>query len=148
VLEVGVLPPKGSCSFGVSANVTHELAGEIFDGGENSASDDLSFDTGEPDFHLVQPGRIGGCEVQLNARMGLQESCLVGSSTGALARRLILGLYPGFPPSCPFRSCRVPVSSARHIARSVRISRTTRSCTVRSKTYETYQTGATAEIDP
>ena len=51
---------------------------------------------------------------------------LVGSSTGAVARRLILGLCPGFPPSCPFRTCRDPVSSARHIARSVRISRTTR----------------------
>ena len=32
----------------------------------------------------------------------------VGSSTGAVARRLILGLYPGFPPSCPFRTCRGP----------------------------------------
>jgi hypothetical protein len=62
---------------------------------------------------------------------------LVGSSTGAVARRLILGLYPGFPPSCPCRTCRGPVSSARHIARSVRISRTTRSCTVRRKAYET-----------
>ena len=65
------------------------------------------------------------------------KSCLVGSSTGAVARRLILGLYPGFPPSCPCRTCRGPVSSARHIARSVRISRTTRSCTVRRKAYET-----------
>jgi hypothetical protein len=39
------------------------------------------------------------------------------------------------------------VSSPRHIARSERISRTTRSCTVRDKVYETYPTGATAEID-
>ena len=73
---------------------------------------------------------------------------LVGSSTGAVTRRLILGLYPGFPPSCPVRSCRGSVSSARHIARSVRISRTTRSCTVRRKVYETFQTGATTETDP
>jgi hypothetical protein len=72
---------------------------------------------------------------------------LVGSSTGAAARRLLLGLYPRFPSSCPFRSCRNPVSSARHIARSVRISRTTRSCTLHIKVYETYQTGATAEFD-
>ena len=60
VFEVGVLPAKGSRSFGVSANVAHELAGEIFDRGEDSASDDLSFDTGKPDFDLVQPGRISG----------------------------------------------------------------------------------------
>src|SRR3954453_386405 len=70
----------------------------------------------------------------------LEERCLeavVGSSTGAVARRLILGLFPGFPPSCPFRTCRDPVSSARHIARSVRISRTTRSCILHIKSYGT-----------
>src|SRR5215813_4730345 len=33
-------------------------------------------------------------------------------------------LCPAFPPSCPFRSFRNPVSSARHVARSRRISRT------------------------
>jgi len=69
---------------------------------------------------------------------------LVGSSTGAVARRLLLGLYPRFPSSCPFRSCRSSVSSARRIARSVRISRTTRTCTVHGKVYGTYQTGTTA----
>jgi hypothetical protein len=69
---------------------------------------------------------------------------VVGSSTGAVARRLLLGLYPRFPSSCPFRSCRSSVSSARHIARSVRISRTTRTCTFHGKGYETYQTGTTA----
>ena len=34
-----------------------------------------------------------------------------------------------------------PVSSARHIARSVRISRTTRSCTLHIQGYETYGMG-------
>src|SRR5215472_1714137 len=72
---------------------------------------------------------------------------LVGSSTGATARRLLLGLYPRFPSSCPVRSCRGPVSSARHIARSVRISRTTRSCTLHLKGYGTYPAGATADAD-
>jgi hypothetical protein len=72
----------------------------------------------------------------------------VGSSAGAAARRLVLGLFPRFPSSCPFRICRGSVSNARHIARSVRISRTTRrSCTFRDKAYATYSTGATAESD-
>src|SRR5437660_6179231 len=82
VSKVGVLPPKGSRSFGVSANVAHELAGEIFDGREYSTSDDLSFDTRKPDFDLVQPGRISGCEVQLDARMRFQESCHLGGFVG------------------------------------------------------------------
>ena len=36
----------------------------------------------------------------------------------------------------------------RHIARSVRISRTTRTCTFHNKGYGAYQTGTTAEVDP
>jgi hypothetical protein len=55
--------------------------------------------------------------------------CLVGSGTGAVA------------PKC----CRSPVSSPRHITRSVRISRTTRSCTLHDKGYETYRVGAAAQ---
>lgn len=45
------------------------------------------------------------------------------------------------------RIFRSPVSNVRHIARSVRIYRTTRTCTVRSKGYEAYQDGAAAEDD-
>src|SRR5947209_12245144 len=82
VSKVGVLPPKGSRSFGVSANVAHEHAGEIFDGREYSTSDDLSFDTRKPDFDLIQTGRISGCEVQLDARMRFEESCHLGGFVG------------------------------------------------------------------
>ena len=46
-----------------------------------------------------------------------------------------------------WKPSREPVSSPRHIARSVRISRTTRSCTLHIQGYATYQTGATAEFD-
>jgi len=45
----------------------------------------------------------------------------------------------------PCTSCRSPVSSARHIARSVRMSRTTRSCTLLTKVYGSFQAGTTAE---
>src|SRR6516164_2042967 len=72
---------------------------------------------------------------------------LVGSGTGAVTRRLLLGMYPRFPSSCPVRNCRGSVSSTRHIARSVRISRTTRSCTLCIKVYETYPFGTLAEND-
>lgn len=42
---------------------------------------------------------------------------------------------------CP----RAPVSSSRRITRSVRISRTTRSCTLHDKGYEAYRDGAAAQ---
>ena len=71
-----------------------------------------------------------------------------------LGRGLALSLRRFGPPVAPPFLRGVPqypnrerVSSPRHIARSVRISRTTRSCTVHFKGYGTCQTGATAEID-
>jgi hypothetical protein len=68
---------------------------------------------------------------------------LVGSGTGAVTRRRRPWLCPGFPPSCPGRALRDAVSSSRRIARSVRISRTTRSCTFHDKGYAAYRRGAT-----
>ncbi len=49
--------------------------------------------------------------------------------------------YPGFPRSCPCRSNRDSVSSPRHVERSMRIYRTTLSCSLRAKGYATYPAG-------
>ena len=68
---------------------------------------------------------------------------MVGSRAGAVVHQDASCLYPGFPPSCPNREVRDPVSSSRHVARSVRISRTARPCTLRIKGYGTYHAGAT-----
>ena len=68
--------------------------------------------------------------------------CCVGSGTGAVARQDLAWLYPGFPPSCPCSRVRGSVSSSRHLARSMRISLTTRSCTLRGTIYVTYSIGA------
>ena len=64
---------------------------------------------------------------------------MVVPTATAVARRCTPWLCPRFPSSCPFRSDRGSVSSARHIARSVRISRTTRTCTLHTKGYGTYR---------
>jgi hypothetical protein len=53
----------------------------------------------------------------------LDPARLVGSGTGAVAPQ----------------DRQSPVSSPRHITRSVRISRTTRSCTLHGKGYVTYR---------
>ncbi len=52
-------------------------------------------------------------------------------------------LYPGFPPSCLGRVVRDSVSNPRHFTRSVRISRTTRSCALRIKIYGAFHAVAT-----
>ena len=57
-------------------------------------------------------------------------------------------LYPGFPPSCPFRNFRDSVSSPRLLKRSMRISRTTLSCALRIKLYGAYQIGVAFNHGP
>jgi hypothetical protein len=68
------------------------------------------------------PGRLFSVRRSLavtpEARIGFCSA--VGSGAGAVARRLLLGMYPRFPSSCPVRNCRGSVSSTRHIARSAR----------------------------
>jgi len=57
----------------VMPNILHDLALEIRLGSKDSPGDDIALDLGEPDLHLVQPGRVGGCVVNLNRTIGLQE---------------------------------------------------------------------------
>jgi len=42
----------------------HELSVQIGDGGEDAKSDDVALDLGEPQFDLVEPGRVSRREVQ------------------------------------------------------------------------------------
>jgi hypothetical protein len=76
-------------------------------------------------------------------RVRMLAAGVVGSRAGAVTPKDDPCLYPGFPPSCPARVIRGPVSNSLHIARSMRISRTTRPCTLHLKVYETYPAGTT-----
>jgi hypothetical protein len=44
-------------------------AGLIRHRGEHAAGDDFAFDASEPDFDLIEPGRVGGSEVKLHVGM-------------------------------------------------------------------------------
>ena len=46
------------------ADVPHELSAQIGDGGEDATGDDVALDPGEPQFDLVEPGRVSRREVQ------------------------------------------------------------------------------------
>ena len=63
-----------------------------------------------------------------------------------MARQDLAWQYPGFPPSCPCSRVRGSVSSSRHLARSMKISFTTRSCTLHGKIYGTYRVRAAFAI--
>jgi hypothetical protein len=45
-------------SLDVLADVPHELSAQIGDGGEDATGDDVALDPGEPQFDLVEPGRV------------------------------------------------------------------------------------------
>ena len=39
--------------------VTHQLAGQVLNRGEDPAGNNIALDLGEPVFDLVEPGRVG-----------------------------------------------------------------------------------------
>lgn len=55
-----------------------DVLSELFDRGEGGAMQRLSFQDGEPDFNLVEPRSPRGCEVEVNVRMTLEPSVVLG----------------------------------------------------------------------
>ena len=73
-------------SLDVLADVPHELSAQIGDGGEDATGDDVPLDPGEPQFDLVEPGRVSRREVQVDRRMASQE---LGDLLGFVRRQVI-----------------------------------------------------------
>ena len=71
--RISVCPLDGFGLAVIELDVAHELSCEIVDGGKDASGDDLAFDLGEPDFDLVEPGRIRWSEVELYLWMVRQE---------------------------------------------------------------------------
>src|SRR3984957_3697356 len=92
---VRVFPLDRASIGGVGVDVTTEFASQVRDRGENAAGDDLAFNLGEPDLHLVEPRGIRRGEVQLHARMLLKE---VSNELGFVGREVVeddMNLLPG-----------------------------------------------------
>jgi hypothetical protein len=70
------------------ADVPHELSAQIGDGGEDATGDDVALDPGEPQFDLVEPGRVSRREVQPDTikrrAMGKMRAVQVAQGGGAL----------------------------------------------------------------
>ena len=80
-------------------DVAHELPCQIADRGENAPGNQVSFDLGEPHFHLVQPGRVGRGKVEPDLRMtgqkGFHSLCLVSRKIVHNHMDLALGRLTG-----------------------------------------------------
>ena len=89
-----VTPSERDRRFVVVTDVTHDFSGEIRPGFEDAASDDVALDLREPDFDLVEPRRVSGREVKMNARVLAQESF---DGFGFVGREIV-GNDMDFPP--------------------------------------------------
>ena len=70
---IRVFPLDGPSIGGVGIDVAAEFASQVGNRGEDAPCDDLAFDLGEPDFDLIEPGRVSGREVKPDSRMLLEE---------------------------------------------------------------------------
>ena len=102
------------------------------------------------DFHLARSSALSAAPpppASLPPAPKCSSCSIVGSRTGAVLRRFRLSVDFPFPLEVPHEPNREPVSSPRHLAPSVRISRARRSCLLLVKLYETYPAGASFRID-
>src|ERR1700683_4270437 len=68
------------------AGVTHELEGQVLYRGEDPAGDHIAFDSGEPQFNLIEPRGIGWSEMQVQLGMLGQELC---DPLGLMRRKVV-----------------------------------------------------------
>lgn len=70
---IAVGPANRLRIFVVSLDVAADLACQVGERGEDAPREQVTFDFVEPEFHLVEPGRVGGREVQLDPRVSVEE---------------------------------------------------------------------------
>src|SRR5258708_17965383 len=70
---IGIFPFQCTRRFVVVPDVAQQLPLQIRDGSEYPSRDDVAVDLAEPQLDLIQPGRVGRSEVQVNFGMHRQE---------------------------------------------------------------------------
>ena len=71
--RVTVAPLYGFGSLVVVADVPHQLSPQVGNRGEDAAGDDVTLDLGEPQFDLVEPGRVSRRKVQVDVGVAIQK---------------------------------------------------------------------------
>ena len=67
--RVEVSPLHSLWSLVVLADVAHEFSAQVGDRGKDAARDHVTLDLAEPQFDLVEPGRVGRGEVHMDLRV-------------------------------------------------------------------------------
>ena len=79
-------PANGSSDLVVMANETQELLAQVADGVEDAALDDLALQFTEPEFDLVEPGRVSRSKMQGDVAMLGEEGI---DQFGLMSRKII-----------------------------------------------------------
>ena len=83
-LSIGPFERLGA--FVVAFDIASDFAGEIGFGSEDATGDQIALNFGEPDFDLIEPGRVGRGVMKLNIGMGGEELC---DDLGLVRRRVV-----------------------------------------------------------
>ena len=83
---ISVGPFEGLGAFVVALNIASNFAGEVGFGGKDAAGDQVALNFREPDFDLIEPGRVGWGVMELNVGMGGEE---LGHGLGLVRRKVI-----------------------------------------------------------
>ena len=84
---VAVAPANRFRRLVVVPDVTTNLAREVRDRGEDAAREQIAFDLRKPEFDLIEPGRVGRREMQMDVRVREEK----GPHGLGLVRRQIVG---------------------------------------------------------
>src|SRR5262245_54775440 len=70
---ISVGPFERLGAFVVGFDIASDFAGEVGFGSKDAAGDQIALNFGEPDFDLIEPGRVSRCVMELKVGMGGEE---------------------------------------------------------------------------
>jgi hypothetical protein len=79
-------PFEGLGAFVVDSDIASDFAGEVGFGSKDAAGDQISLNFGEPDFDLIEPGRVSRRVMELNVGMGGEE---LSHGLGLVRRKVV-----------------------------------------------------------
>ena len=79
-------PLEGFGAFVVALDIAGDFASEVSFGSEDAAGDQIALNFGEPEFDLIEPGRVSRGVMDLKVRMKREE---LSHSPGLVRRKVV-----------------------------------------------------------
>jgi len=76
-VHLGLLPDERLSGFVIAVDEGFDVSRELCDGAEGSTRQRLSGEDREPDFHLIEPRRLRGREVEMNVGVAFEPTVIL-----------------------------------------------------------------------